>query len=81
MTNEEKLKDAFIAGLNVPTASFHQGLTYNTIAEWDSTGHMALVVAIEAAFEVMLDMDDIIDMNCVAAARDILSKHGVDFSA
>ena len=54
-------------------------LKYNTIPEWDSIGHMALITALELEFDVMLDTDDIIDMGSVTKAKEILGKYDVNF--
>ncbi len=56
-------------------------LAYNTISEWDSVGHMALVAEIETAFDVMFDTDDILGMSTVAKGREILTRYGVAFDA
>ena len=79
MTNNEKLKQAFLIGLRIDDVNYSLELEYNTIPEWDSTGHMALIVAVEKHFDVMLDMDDIIDMSSVAMAQKILNKYDVVF--
>ena len=52
-------------------------LAYQSIPEWDSVGHMALVAEIESTFDVRLDSDDIIGMSDVFKAIEILQKHGV----
>jgi acyl carrier protein len=56
-------------------------LAYQSIPEWDSVGHMALVAEIENTFNVTLDTDDIIGMSDVAKALEILQKHGVVLDA
>ena len=79
--NSSKLKSCFNQSLGIPVEQVIDELSYNTIPEWDSVGHMALVAEIESAFDVMLDTDDILAMSSVARAREILSKHGVAFDA
>lgn len=79
MNNSEKLQQAFNDGLRLPAGSYSDELKYESIREWDSTGHMALIVEIEKQFDVMLTMDDIIDMNSVGMAKTILGKYGVEF--
>ena len=80
MSNKQQLITVFQQSLRLADGSFDEQLTYNTIPEWDSTGHMALIVGIEKAFDVMLDMDDIIDMSSFSKAQEILSKYDVEFS-
>lgn len=79
MNPSMKLQHAFATALNIDPARVTDDLTYNTIAEWDSVGHMALVAELESVFDVMLDTDDIIDMSSVGKAREILAKYSVVF--
>ena len=77
-TNLDKLRDAFVVALALPLApADFESLTYRGIKEWDSVAHMQLVAAIEAAFELMLDTDDVIGMSSYAKAREIVTRHGV----
>jgi acyl carrier protein len=73
----EKLREAFAQSLGLPLSAIADDLTYNTIPEWDSVGHMALIAAIEQAFDILLETEDVIDMSSFAKARTILEKHGV----
>ncbi|RDV25261.1 acyl carrier protein [Alteromonas aestuariivivens] len=77
MSNQQKLVQAFCDALGVSSQTVNDELQYNTIREWDSTGHMVLVSELETVFNVMLDTDDIIDMSSVAKAKTILAKYGV----
>jgi acyl carrier protein len=73
------LQAVFSEALSIGVDRVIDGLKYNSISEWDSVGHMALVSALEARFDVMLDTSDIIDISSVAKAREILGRHGVSF--
>lgn len=77
MNNQDLLRQAFARSLNVPLETITDDLAYNTIREWDSVAHMALVVEIESTFNIMFDTDDIIDMSSFAKAVDIVAKYGV----
>lgn len=56
------------------------GLEYMGIPAWDSIGHMSLVAALEEAFDIMMDTDDIIDFSSYKKGMEILSeKYGVEF--
>jgi acyl carrier protein len=79
MSNNEKLIQTFAETLQIEPARVTDDLSYNTIAEWDSVGHMALIAALEEVFGVMLDTDDIIDLSSVAQAKFILAKYDVAF--
>ncbi|GLQ88544.1 acyl carrier protein [Dyella flagellata] len=77
--NNDKLHQVFADSLNIDRKRITDSLGYNTIPEWDSVAHMALIAALENDFDIMLDTDDIVDMSSVAKAREILSKYDVQF--
>lgn len=77
--NEHALYQAFADGLQIELDSVSDELAYNSIPEWDSVGHMALVAELEERYGVMLDTNDIIDMSSVRVAKEILAKHDVQF--
>jgi acyl carrier protein len=74
---ETKLRAAFIESLGLPADADVDGLTYRGIKQWDSVAHMQLVSAIEAAFDLMLETDDVLGMSSYDKAKEIVRKHGV----
>ena len=52
-------------------------LEYQAINEWDSVGHMQLMTALEDAFSIELDVDDIIEFSSFAKGITILAKYNV----
>lgn len=66
--------------LDIPLDEVTDDLAYNSIPQWNSVIHMALVAELEDKFDIMLDTDDIIDMSTVAKAREILTKYEVGFN-
>lgn len=80
MSNEEKLKDAFVKTFNVNPDVIKDDLKYRDIPQWDSLAHMKLVAALEDAFDVMFETEQVLDMSSYAKAREILSQeHEVKF--
>jgi acyl carrier protein len=79
--NADKLRDCFSRSLGIARERVTDDLAYNSLKEWDSVAHMALVVEVESEFDVMLDTDDILGMSTVAKAREILTRLGVSFDA
>jgi acyl carrier protein len=77
----DKLRDCFSRSLGIPPERVSDSLAYNSLKEWDSVAHMALVVELESEFDVMFDTDDILGMSSVAKAREILTRLGVRFDA
>ena len=80
MNNLEKYTQVFVETFEV-TPEQAQKLKYQDIEAWDSVGHMGLVSALEDAFDIMMDTDDIIDFNSFEKGKEILSKdeYGVKF--
>ena len=74
MTNLEKYKEAFVKGLELSNTNVEE-LVYQSIPAWDSVGHMGLIAAIEDAFDIMMDTDDIIDLSSYEKGKEILSKN------
>lgn len=79
MTNLEKYNQAFIESLEV-TEDQLNGLQYQQIPNWDSVGHMGLIAAIEDAFDIMMDTDDIIDLSSYEKGKEVLAaNYNIEF--
>lgn len=78
MTNsatQDRVVLAFTQALGIPAEQVTDELRYASIPQWDSVAHMTVVAALEDQFGIMIDMDDVIDMNTVAKAREIVRKY------
>lgn len=79
MNNQEKYNNAFMEALEV-TEDRLASLKYQEIQAWDSVGHMGLIAAIEEAFDIMMDTDDIIDLSSYEKGMEILTdNYGIKF--
>ena len=79
MVDIERLRVIFRKSLEVDADFPVDSLEYRGIEKWDSLAHMSLIAALEDEFDVMIDIDDVIDMSSFAKAREILGKLGVEF--
>lgn len=79
LTNKEKYDQAFLSSLSLEQGQLGEGVSYNQTPAWDSIGHMALVAALEDAFGISLETDDIMNFSSYAKGREILAKYGVSF--
>jgi acyl carrier protein len=77
----DKLIECFVHTFAIDRGRVVPALAYQSIQEWDSIGHMALVTEIEDQFNVTLDTDDIVGMSSVGKVIEILGKHGVALGA
>jgi acyl carrier protein len=79
MNNAEKYDQIFIDTFEVERSDLGDSLEYQSIDAWDSVGHMALMAAIEDEFDIMLEMDDIVDFGSYKTGVETLKKYGVNF--
>ena len=54
-------------------------LSKDTIAEWDSMGHLSLVTSLEERFHISIAIADAMDMTSVKKVKDVLKSYGVAF--
>ena len=77
MENKIKYNTAFIESFGIDESALDD-LEYESILEWDSVGHMGLIAEIEEAFDIELEMDDVIDFGSYAKGKEILKKYNVE---
>ena len=76
MNNIELYKNAYVESFEIEI-DIVESLEYQSIPEWDSVGHMVLMSTLEEKFDIMLDMDDIIDFSGFERGKEILLKYDV----
>jgi acyl carrier protein len=78
MENLQNYNQLFIESFNCTEQLLNENLTYQSIPEWDSVGHMTLIAEIEEKFNVTMEIDDIIDFSSYSKGKEILKKYGVN---
>ena len=53
-------------------------LEYQQVKTWDSIGHMGLISALEDAFDIEFETDDIIDFSSYEKGKEIIKKYGIE---
>ena len=79
MNNKQKYDQAFFVAFSIDESKLDDNLEYNTIPEWDSVGHMGLIAELEEVFDIMMEMDDIIDFSSYKKGFELIAKYGVEF--
>ena len=79
MSTQAKYDAAFTTTFEIDKAELTESLEYQSIAAWDSVGHMALMAELEDTFDIMLEMDDIIEFGSYMTGKETLKKYGVEF--
>tara|TARA_B100002052_G_C15886615_1_gene601870 strand:- start:1297 stop:1545 length:249 start_codon:yes stop_codon:yes gene_type:complete len=78
-TNKENAKiyaNAFIESFEVEEKLL-ETLEYQSITNWDSVGHMSLIAALEDGFDIMMEMNDIIDFSSYKKGKELLKKYDI----
>ena len=71
----EKLTEVFSKSLGISKEQVNDDLRYGDAVEWDSVAHMTLIAAIEDAYDIMMDAEDVIDMSSFPKAIQIVAKY------
>ena len=79
MSNKEKYDEVFIEIFEITKDELNDSLEYQSITAWDSVGHMSLMAELEDVFDIMLEMDDIVDFGSYKTGIKTLKKYGVEF--
>lgn len=77
MSNLEKYDKVFINTFSINKKKLKKNIEYNSIKEWDSVGHMSMIANLEEIFEIVFEMDDIIDFSSYKTGKEILKKYKI----
>jgi acyl carrier protein len=69
---DKSLQDIFERVLELDQSNDLENLTYRSIPNWDSVGHMALVAEIEDVFQVELSTQQVLDLSSFNKANEIV---------
>lgn len=78
MNNLNKYNNVFKECFNITDDQLNETLVYNSIEEWDSVGHMAMIAELEDVFDIMLETDDVIEFSSYTIGIEILKKYDVE---
>jgi acyl carrier protein len=76
--NISKYNQIFMDSFSVSEEKLNENFTYQCVPEWDSVGHMALVAALEDAFGIMMETEDIIEFGSYTIGIEKLAKYGIE---
>ncbi len=78
MTNLEKYNKVFADVLGVEEKVLNDSFTFKEVPQWDSVAHLSLIDALEEAFNVMFDSEDILHYGSYENGKKILGRYGVE---
>lgn len=76
--NKKIYDQAFIEVLSLQPDQLNSSLEYQSVSTWDSVAHMSLMAELEDAFDIELEMDDIVDFGTYLTGIETMRKYGVD---
>jgi acyl carrier protein len=77
MTNREKYNQTFIDCFSVTEDVLNEEFVYQCIPAWDSVGHMGMIASLEDAFDIMMDIDDIVDFSSYTVGIEKLKNYDI----
>jgi len=80
MTNLEKLNQIFCEVYSVEESALNEEFVNTNVDTWDSIHQLSMVAAIEEAFDLMMDAEDILEMTSYENVKKLLtSKYEIAF--
>ena len=73
----EKLQEIMATALELPPAAIREHSTMDEIEEGDSLGHVHIMVALEQAFDLYMEVDDFAELDSVPAILRYLESENV----
>ncbi|MFK7975493.1 MAG: acyl carrier protein [Halioglobus sp.] len=77
MSTFDQLKEIMATTLDVSADAIADSSTMDDIEEWDSLGHVHIMVALEQAFDLYMDVEDFAELNSVPAILKYLESENV----
>lgn len=78
MSNKDTYDKVFMDSFSVPKEALNETFVYQCVPAWDSVGHMGMIAALEEAFDIMMETEDIIEFGSYTIGIDKLKKYGVE---
>ncbi len=74
--DSEHLDQVIRDGLGLKDSTDVHAIAWGETEEWDSVAHMQLVAALEAAFDILIDTDDVIAMSDYEQIQRVVNQNG-----
>jgi acyl carrier protein len=78
MNNLEKYNSVFAEIFSVDSEFLGAAFTSESVDNWDSVLQLSLVTAIEDAFDVMFEAEEIMDFKSYNKGKEILAQYGIE---
>lgn len=74
----KSIDDIFCEVFNVGASELGAGFGKDSVACWDSVRQLALAAAIEEAYDILLDPEDIMGCTSYIAVKQVVAKYGIE---
>ena len=71
---EEEIRGILSNVFEVPASEIGDAFSPKATSRWDSAGHMKLIMALEEAFDIMFDDDEVGDLVSVASIVEAVDR-------
>ena len=78
MNNLVKLKNVFSDVFGVDASELGTDFNNKSVDGWDSVRQLSLVAALEDAFDIFMDPEDIITCNSYEGVQKVLQRYNID---
>ena len=72
---EDEIKTVVVNQLKIDESVYNEDLAAGDIPEWDSLGHVNLLMAVEEHFQVSFDVADAVDIESIADLIDTMKSY------
>lgn len=72
--NEQVLKEVVKNVLQIEISDVDENLKFKDMEIWDSMTFMMLIVKMEESFNITLTDDEIIELDCIKKAKEIIGR-------
>lgn len=72
-----QLQEIMATALELPPQAISENTTMADVEEWDSLGHVHIMVALEQAFDLYMDVEDFAELDSVPAILQYLATQDV----
>ena len=71
----DTLTEIFRLELDNPKLELNMASSQSSIVEWDSLAHVRIILAVERAFQVQFDVNEIEGIDSVRGIYDVIAQH------
>lgn len=73
---DSRLQEVVASALQLSPDALTDDLAFNSTPTWDSMNHIALILALEEAYGVMISDDDVVQLTTIGAISDFVDRLG-----